>query len=417
MEFLKSLTAEETTASIVSSSTATATYQEPLRMLSCPLAALHAAVVMEMLCDELEVLSGTVAAPNPELRSAMSVILCKEHRSKFTTHPKSGKEPQKFSLVQNYCTVIPRRMMESLKETHYWSLDDLQNVMAESKIKIDTPSGKYQRERTFIHMVADNALRELLRKGTFHRLNMVIEAEKDTLRRFWTICLTMPKKLAYMKELREKLRQVREEKLLRLRELDQDIFNLNDQLLEQSARIQLETKLVEKQVLMIVKRFKRRHRQVVNGNHAALHLWQRKLVQEARVHYAIVTYLKEQLKKVEILLLYWSEKYERDLPLIVTAIEEMQEARQRDLKRMSYIRIMITRHEPIVIEERRLKEIQFQKQRTKEREEWAAVKIQSLWRGTMVRKKLGPYNPNYKGGKGKADKDGGKGKDGKKKKK
>ncbi|GFS14282.1 hypothetical protein ElyMa_003159100, partial [Elysia marginata] len=66
------------------------------------------------------------------------------------------------SLVQRYSTVIPRRMLQGLGDTRYWDASDLQSLMAEAKVKTDTTAGKYQKDRTFLQMAAENAVRELL---------------------------------------------------------------------------------------------------------------------------------------------------------------------------------------------------------------------------------------------------------------
>ena len=53
---------------------------------------------------------------------------------------------------------------------------------------------------------------------------------------------------------------------------------------------------------------------------------------------------------------------------------------------------------------RRLSVLGAQKQQRKERENLSSVKIQAWWRGTMVRKELGPFNRYYKSGKAKGAK-------------
>ncbi|KAK3745498.1 hypothetical protein RRG08_016621 [Elysia crispata] len=391
MEFLKTLTAGESFISPISSLSSQRTPLPPCT-LSSPLTAVHAAVVLEILCDELEAISATFAAPKPELRSTESIAFSKANRSKFTVLPKSLKGPRQFSLVHNYSTLIPRKMLKGLKEMRFWTSDDLQAVMAEGKVKTHTASGKYQRDRTFLQMTAENALQELLQTGTFHQLHKTIEDEKDALRTFWNTCLIIPREYAYIRQLKEELQQVKKSKWVKLKELDQEIFRLNDQLLEQDRRVHLEAKFVEKQVKMIVKRFKRRHRQVVQENNETLAVWQKKLCEEDRVHSEMMAYLRITIERVNDLLMHWQEKYERDLTQLVTTIEEMVENRLRDQDRSDYIYSVIARHEPIVIDERRLSVLGAQKQQRKERENLSSVKIQAWWRGTMVRKELGPFN-------------------------
>lgn len=393
MEFLKSLANEAVTRP----PTAHAAHGHRTHVskrhhftLSTPLQALHVAVVMEMLSDELEVLSVTIGAPTPELRSAESILLSQENRPKVTVLPQNNGD-QSISLVQHYTTVIPRRMLQGLHDVRYWTAADLQGRMAEIRLKANTPAGKYQKDRTFLQMVAVNTLQELVQSETFSQLNKMVEVEKNTLRGFWNTCLEIKREQARIKFLKEELKRVSHEKRVKMEELDKEIFKLNDQLLEQNRRSQLETKFVEKQVRMIVKRFKRAHRQAMQTSHEQIALSQKKLSLEFVVHYNIAHYLKEHIKESQELLTYWQDKYERDLPQLITAIEELVENRNRDIERSKYIYRVIARHEPIVLEYRRLKELEEEKRRKKERQIRASIKLQAWWRGTMVRNQIGPF--------------------------
>ncbi|GFR75709.1 IQ domain-containing protein G [Elysia marginata] len=120
-------------------------------------------------------------------------------------------------------------------------------------------------------------------------------------------------------------------------------------------------------------------------------MWQKKVSLEYVAHYNIVLYLKDHINELNEMLVYWQDKYDADHPHLVNAIEEMVESRNRDRKRTAYIRRIIARHEPIVLEDRRLKALAVEKQQRKERQHQACVKLQSLWRATMVRKELGPF--------------------------
>ncbi|GFN85166.1 hypothetical protein PoB_001167200 [Plakobranchus ocellatus] len=160
-----------------------------------------------MLSDELEILSITVEAPRPEPRSAKSIIHDhRENRPKFLPGVNKQGGLRTFTLKQHYSTVIPRRMMQGLGDMPYWSPSNIQQLvaclqhhdlrlqalrlakasvaglrgqsqtnipgqgnhrlkmseMAGAKIRTDTVAGKYQMDRTFLQLVVDNALRELL---------------------------------------------------------------------------------------------------------------------------------------------------------------------------------------------------------------------------------------------------------------
>ncbi|GFN85164.1 Iq domain-containing protein g [Plakobranchus ocellatus] len=87
------------------------------------------------------------------------------------------------------------------------------------------------------------------------------------------------------------------------------------------------------------------------------------------------------------------EKYENDLAVLNVSLEELYAALHKDRQRSKYLQDVIKRHEPIVMEERRLQSLEDKKELLRQRQRRASVRIQAWWRGTMVRKELGRFRP------------------------
>ncbi|PFX18748.1 IQ domain-containing protein G [Stylophora pistillata] len=112
---------------------------------------------------------------------------------------------------------------------------------------------------------------------------------------------------------------------------------------------------------------------------------------------------------------YWMDKYDRDVEQKQHELDVLKASKANDLAKLQELTQKYSEYEKVVIEDRVAKEQARRKAEQELEELKSAVKIQSWWRGTMVRKQLGPYSKKKKK-KGKKGKKSGK-KGGKKKKK
>ncbi|GFN85165.1 hypothetical protein PoB_001167100 [Plakobranchus ocellatus] len=85
-----------------------------------------------------------------------------------------------------------------------------------------------------------------------------------------------------------------------MKELDVEIFKQRDSFMEGEKRIEMEHRLVEKQVHMVVKRFKRRHRHVMQDYHARVDEWRKRVAIEFKVHLEIVSHLRKVIAEQEV---------------------------------------------------------------------------------------------------------------------
>lgn len=140
-----------------------------------------------------------------------------------------------------------------------------------------------------------------------------------------------------------------------------------------------------------------------------------KIDEEARVNSEIETYLRQNHQILEDKVEYWMDKYDRDVEQKQHELDVLKASKANDLAKLQELTQKYSEYEKVVIEDRVAKEQARRKAEQELEELKSAVKIQSWWRGTMVRKQLGPYSKKKKK-KGKKGKKSGK-KGGKKKKK
>ncbi len=109
------------------------------------------------------------------------------------------------------------------------------------------------------------------------------------------------------------------------------------------------------------------------------------------------------------------EKYDKDVEEKTHQLEVLKASKASDLAKLQDLTKKYTDYEQVVVEDRIEKE-KVRRLRDQELEELkSTVKLQSWWRGIMVRRQIGPYSKKKKK-KGKKGKKGSGKKKGKKKK-
>ncbi|CAI9532248.1 unnamed protein product [Staurois parvus] len=143
-----------------------------------------------------------------------------------------------------------------------------------------------------------------------------------------------------------------------------------------------------------------------------------KMDEEIRVHVEIENFLRQHQQELEEKLEYWMEKYDKDTEEKQAELNALKTARVNDLTLLQDLAKQYEEYEKVIIEDRLEKEKAQEQKKQEQVELSSAIKIQAWWKGTMVRKGLGPYKKSKskkgkeKGKKGKK----GKGKKGGKKK-
>lgn len=141
----------------------------------------------------------------------------------------------------------------------------------------------------------------------------------------------------------------------------------------------------------------------------------RQIEEEERVNQEIEQYLRTHHVDLEDKLEYWMEKYDKDVEAKQHDLDVLKASKANDLARLQELTKLYAEYEQVVVEDRIEKEKARRKAEQEAEELKATVKVQSWWRGIMVRKQLGPYSKKKKKKGKKGKKSGKKGKKGKKK--
>lgn len=268
---------------------------------------------------------------------------------------------------------------------------------------------KVQADRQFVADVLHEAHIELKTQGTFNSLLLAVGREKEKKADFQNTVAREEAGRKRIKDLHKELQEIQKEKEDAIQNRNEMIAHLKDQLQEMKAKTTMEGKYVKKdaelQVLQIQKKGSNEEAELK----AELQKLNNKSDEEMRVHMEIENFLRQLQNELEEKLEYWMEKYDKDTEAKQQELNALKSAKASNLAALEELAKQYREFEQVVIEDR-LEKAKAQRDRDQERLELKSVlKIQAWWRGTMVRRGLGPFQMPKKGkksGKGKKGKKG-----------
>ncbi|KAH9504334.1 hypothetical protein Btru_064665 [Bulinus truncatus] len=366
-----------------------------------PVHAIHIAVVMEDLYDQLEVLGHTVGAPN-EPRSRTS-IQQHEPQSKHSvwadkSDPIHIAKSRAFDDVSSgylnkhqYNSRIPRIVFETYFPRTPKRERRLTEIVKGALFRMDNKTTKLQADKAFLQWSVQFVLEDLLKHNSFEALKAVVENEQNK-KKFMTDMFTkIVQDTEKMKRLRVDIKKAKKEKILEIQQLDVQISEARDNLLEMNLRKPMEAAYTQKSGKVTISKVRKKclKEEKEAGDRMREAKWN--IANESKCHEAMVRIIKAKTKITKSLFDHWVEKYDRDTTRLQAELDEVKMERARDMSRLAYLRKMIDDYEEIVQDDRRIKKKVTDKVLKNERERKCATRLQAWWRGTMVRRCLGPH--------------------------
>ncbi|XP_055899602.1 dynein regulatory complex protein 9-like isoform X2 [Biomphalaria glabrata] len=361
--------------------------------------AIHIAVIMEDLFDQLEVLGSAQAGPTVELRSKTSFY---DHQpskhgawwdkpdfrsaSNMFPHDDVG-----FLSKHQYNSRIPKLLFETYFPRAPKPTRRLTEIIRCSGIKTDNAAGKLQADRAFLQWSLHLILEDLLKHNSFEALKSVIEGEQNRKKYMTDVFSKILQDMERIKQLKIDIKKTKKEKLKEFQTLDAQIFETRDNLLELQFRKPLEAAYVQKCGKATISRVRKMCLKTEKEAGDDMKEAKFHIANESRCHDAMMKIIKSKMKNTKTLYDYWADRYEKDTTRLQAELDEIKLERSRDLSRMTYLRKMIDDYEEIVQDDRRIKKLSTDKVLKNEREKKNATRLQAWWRGTMVRRALGPF--------------------------
>lgn len=205
-------------------------------------------------------------------------------------------------------------------------------------------------------------------------------------------------------ELQKELRQNQQENEALLIELDEELFKLKTECENKEKTNRLEENMVKK--------WESARQEQVDAifNHELKNLYQarddyeEKTERELIAINEIMAFYRAKCTKLQNSIKSWHQRYEAEVLKLDEQIKQTEETIEEVKSNYGQIRLQYEEREKFIedyyLEQKKLEEIR----KIEACQRASAIHIQAWWRGTMVRKQLGPYRPKKKSKKQKATK-------------
>uniref|UniRef100_A0A8B9ZG51 Dynein regulatory complex protein 9 n=1 Tax=Anas platyrhynchos TaxID=8839 RepID=A0A8B9ZG51_ANAPL len=257
-------------------------------------------------------------------------------------------------------------------------------AMKHSALPADTLR-KIQADRQYASDVITATMKEMQESGTFNSLIEANGRENAKKNKFHDTLIREEEGKKEIKSLQKQLQDVKKETETELQNRDNTILYLKEELQELKAKTDMEKCYVKKHTDLQVHQTQKKCSNAENGLNKEIEDLKKETDEEIRVHVETENFLR-QYYKVEEKLEYWVDKYENDTDAKDAELEALKESKANNLEMLQRFA-----SEETIIADRAEKEAKRRKLERDALELKSILKLQAWWRGTMVRRYLGPY--------------------------
>ncbi|KAM9378580.1 dynein regulatory complex protein 9 [Phaethornis superciliosus] len=250
---------------------------------------------------------------------------------------------------------------------------------------------KIQADRQYASDVITATMKELQEFGTFSSLTEANEREKAKKSKLHESSIREAEGKKEIKALEKQLQDVKKQTETELQNKDEMIAYLMDELEEMKAKTNMETHYLKRSTDLQVHQTQKKCRNAENILEKEIQELQNKTDQEIRVHTEIENFLRQQCKIVEEKLEYWMDKYDNDTNAKDEELDALKASRANNLEILQGVAEECQMFEETIISDRAEKEAKKTQEEQEALELKSILKLQAWWRGTMVRRYLGPY--------------------------
>ncbi|PKK18715.1 IQ motif containing G [Columba livia] len=250
---------------------------------------------------------------------------------------------------------------------------------------------KIQADRQYASDVITATMKKMQESGTFNSLTEANEREKAKKSKFHDVLIRDEELKTEIKALEKQLRDVKKETETELQNRDDTILCLKDQLREMKAKTNMEICYTKKNTDLQVHQTQKKCSNAEKVLENKIQELKNKIDKEIRVHVEIEHFLRQRYQKVEEKLEQWVDKYENDMDAKDEELHALNAAKTNNLEELKSLAKECQMFENTIISDRAEKDAKRRQVERDTLELKSALKVQSWWRGTMVRRYLGPY--------------------------
>ncbi|NXD76478.1 DRC9 protein, partial [Halcyon senegalensis] len=251
---------------------------------------------------------------------------------------------------------------------------------------------KIQADRQYASDVITMTMKKLQESGTFNSLMEANEREKAKRSKFHDLLIRSEEGKKEIKSLEKQLQDVKKETEIELQNRDSVIAYLKDELQEMKAKTDMESNYMKKSTDLQTYQNQKKCSNAENVLTKEIEKLRSKTDEEIRVHMEIENFLRQHHKKVEEKLEYWVDKYEKDTDAKDAELDALKASKANNLEILQRLAEECQMFEETIISDRAEKKAKKRQLEQDALELKSALKLQAWWRGTMVRRNLGPYH-------------------------
>lgn len=366
--------------------------------------AIHMATVLEDCVDQLSVLGKIMPASFEGRPDALSIVQSqmgslvdgqKDLENKYQSILAKKLDLKHKTKNIEKLTEVEREVLETggdLKNsTHVFSRSVRQNPLTGDNMT------KIQQDRYFLETVMGETLSELIQNCTFAVLAETVRAEKERKAQLLETILKEENGRKRVKYLQKQLGDIKKEKEKEIQDRNEMIAHLKDQLQEMKAKTNMEGKYSKKCTEVRVAQTQKKCSIEEKNMKDEIETLRHDIDEEIRVNEEIKSYLNTHQAELESKVDMWMVKYDKDVEAKQHELDVLKASKAKDLERLQELTKLYKEYEQVVVEDRIDKEKTRRKQEQEAIELKASIKVQSWWRGVMVRKGYGPYGKKKKG--------------------
>ncbi|KFZ51838.1 IQ domain-containing protein G, partial [Antrostomus carolinensis] len=275
---------------------------------------------------------------------------------------------------------------EDLQSTHHLS----SRAMKHSALSVENLR-KIQADRQYASDVITVTMEKIQESGTFNRLTEANEREKEKKSKFHDFLIREEEGKKEIKSLKKQLQDVKKKTEIELQNRDDMIAYLKDELQEMKAKTNMESSYMKNSTDLQVHQTQKKCSNAENVLNKEIQKLRSKTDQEIRVHTEIENFLRQHHKMVEEKLEYWVDKYENDADAKDKELDALKASKAENMEMMQRLAKECQMFEETILSDRMEKKAKRRQLEQDALELKSILKLQAWWRGTMVRRNLGPY--------------------------
>ncbi|NXA78886.1 DRC9 protein, partial [Thryothorus ludovicianus] len=316
----------------------------------------------------------------PELMSA------KQESGETTLENTEHKQQQGETEDQK----SPRHSSKTSKKSTTRALEKLKKIYADMQYAND---------------VITVTMKKMEELGTFSSLTDANKREKAKRNKFYDSLIREEKGKKEIKALEKQLQDVKKQTNKYLQDQDNVIDSLKDKLQEKMARLNKESYYMKRNADLQIHQTQKKCSIAENALEKEIQAspspWpilegisiylKSKTDEEIKLHAETENFLTQQYQKVKEKLEYWMEKYEKDTTAKDEELDDLKALKAENLETMQRFAKECLTFQATIIIDRTEKETKRKQIEQEALELKSAIKVQAWWKGTMVRRFLGPY--------------------------